>query len=80
MARGRSVPATPDDMQNWLEIVGGFMAGVFGLRGMQVIRARRDDTSLEDLIDAVRSDGAETREVLDGIRTDLKILLDRDRD
>lgn len=78
MERKKAVPTTPDDMQSWSELIGGFMAGVFGLRGLQVIRARKDDTSLEDLIFAVQKDGEETRKILTAMRTDLAIILDRE--
>ena len=85
MSGGMQVPVpTPDDVNSWGEVIGGFMAGVFGLRGLQVIRARRDDTSLEDLIRAVKEDGEATRGVLRRIESGMSdmnsgiaVLLDR---
>lgn len=69
--------ADPNDMRNWWEVAGAFLAGFFGLRGVQVLRSK-NDTTLEDVCAAIRKDGEDTRKVLTAMRTDIAILLDRD--
>jgi hypothetical protein len=75
--------ATPDDVRSWSELAGAFLAGLFGLRGAQFFTNRKNQGStggdIEALAAAIRADGAETRKILSAMRTDLAILLDRER-
>lgn len=72
------MPTSPEDLRSWYEIGVAFFAGLFGLRGAQAIRNRNADNERDEIVDAIRSEGTETRKVLTAMRTDLSILLDRD--
>lgn len=79
--KGDSVPVGPEEVSTWGEVIGGAVAGVLGLRGLQVLRARGDETTLEDLIQAVHEDGEATRKILRDelgrMNEHVAILLDR---
>lgn len=64
---------------HWWGAVGAFAGGILATMGTRLgLRTREQRQECEALVSAIQDDGAQTREVLAGIRTDLKILLDRD--
>jgi hypothetical protein len=74
------MPIAPEDVRSWYELGGAFLAGLFGLRGAQALHSRGSagEGEREEIVAAIRIEGAETRKVLTAMRTDLSILLDRD--
>lgn len=65
--------ADPQDMRGWWEVAGAFVAGLLGLRGVQVLRGSKD-ASIEDLVAVIQREHSETRRVLHELDTRIQVL------
>lgn len=65
---------------NWWAQAGAFIGGIVTILATRIgLRSKGQRTEIEELVRSIREDGDKTREILEAMRTDLAVLLDRDR-
>lgn len=67
------MPPDPNEMKDFWEVAGAFLAGLLGLRGVQVLKAKGGST-LDDLAKVIREEHSETRETLNELNTRIQVL------